>query len=119
MATKCPIQSLFDPRAANQRVTLQQPGGGVDVLGQAQASWQDVADVWAEVTPLRGREYFAAGTMQVPVDIRMRIRYRSDVVPTWRVVWRTQPHDIVSVIDVEARQEVCELMCVAGIRDGR
>ena len=115
----CPLTPVFDSRKATQRVTLQQPGGGVDVLGQAQASWQDVVTVWAEVTPLRGREYFAAGTMQVPVDVKMRIRYRDDVVPTWRIVWRTQPHDIVSVIDVEARKECLELMCIAGIRDGR
>lgn len=101
------------------RVTLQQRAAGVDAHGQESTTWEDVATVWAHVQPLRGREFFAAGQVQSQVDVRMRIRYRSDVVPTMRAVWRSQPHDIVGVIDVEAAKEALELMCATGARDGR
>lgn len=102
-----------------ERVTLQQRAAGVDSHGHPSTSWSDVAEVWAEVEPIRGREYFAAGQTQAPVDVRMRIRYRSDITPSMRAVWRSVPHDIVSVIDMGAQRVALELMCLSGGRDGR
>jgi SPP1 family predicted phage head-tail adaptor len=116
MACRKPI---LDASRMTERITLQERTGGVDVLGQAQESWSTVAEVWAQAQPLRGREYFSAGQMQAAVDVRFRIRFRDDVLPTWRVLWRSQPHDVVSVIDVEGARECSELMCLAGVRDGR
>lgn len=103
----------------NQRVTLQQRTAGVDALGQELTTWSDVATVWAEVQPLRGREYFAAGQMQATVDVRIRIRWRAGVVPSMRALWRGQPHEIVSVIEPDGAKSMLELMCVSGVRDGR
>lgn len=103
----------------NQRVTLQQRAAGVDALGQELTTWSDVATVWAEVQPLRGREYFAAGQLQSAVDVRVRIRWRAGVVPAMRVVWRGEPMEIVSVIEPDAAKVSLELMCVSGVRDGR
>ena len=103
----------------DQRVTLQARVAGVDARGQGTETWADLATVWAQVTPLRGREYFAAGQTQTPADVRMRLRYRADVTPAHRVVWRGVPHDIVSVADMMAGAEMLELLCVAGVKDGR
>lgn len=103
----------------SQRVTLQQRTAGVDALGQELTTWSDVATLWAEVQPLRGREYFAAGQLQSAVDVRVRIRWRAGVVPTMRVVWRGEPMEIVSVIEPDAAKVSLELMCVSGVRDGR
>lgn len=101
-----------------ERVTLRTRAQGVDALGQESQAWTDVATVWAQVLPVRGREYFAAAQMQSPTDVRMVIRWRSDVNPQMQAVWNGQPHDIVSVIDPGARRQVLELMCISGIRDG-
>lgn len=102
-----------------ERVTLQSRAAGVDSHGHPSTSWSDVATVWADVQPIRGREYFAAGQTQAPVDVRVRIRYRSGVTPAMRVLWRSVPHDIVSVIDMGAQRVALELMCMTGGRDGR
>jgi SPP1 family predicted phage head-tail adaptor len=111
---------MLEPGALDQRVRLQQRSSAVDVLGQSVETWTDVATVWAQAQPLRGREFFAAGAMQSEATVRFRIRWRSDVDATYRVVWRDVPHAIVAPpMDVDGRRDVLELMCAAGIRDGR
>ena len=103
----------------NQSITLQQPSTAVDALGQRVEGWVDIAAVWAEVTPLRGREFFAAGAMQSEAVVRFRIRWRADVQGTHRVLWRGVPHAIVAEpIDVKGGKHTLELMCAAGVRDG-
>lgn len=115
----------------NQRVTLQAKTVVRGAGGDEVPSWADVATVWAEVEPLRGREFFAAQGAQYACDVKVRMRYRPDVSPgkplvqyaaQWcelRIMWRGQPHDVTSVIDVKGRREALELLCVAGVRDGR
>jgi SPP1 family predicted phage head-tail adaptor len=103
----------------NQRVALQQRASGVDALGQESSTWQDVATVWAQVQPLRGREFFAAGQTQAETSMRVRIRWRAGITAAMRVVWKSQPLDIVAVIDVDGAGEQLELMCNAGTKDGR
>lgn len=103
----------------NQRITLQRPSAAKDALGQRVESWADVATVWAEAVPLRGREFFAAGAMQSEAVVRFRIRWRADVDGTLRVLWRGVPHAIVAEpMDVKGGKHTLELMCSAGIRDG-
>ena len=103
----------------NQRITLQSKAAGVDALGQDSTTWSDVATVWAQAQPIRGREYFAAGQTQSEVSVRFRIRYRSGIDSTMRVLWNSQAHDIESVIDVNGARVALELMCLAGVKDGR
>lgn len=102
-----------------ERITLQQRVAGVDALGQALANWADVATVWAQALPIRGREWFAAGQTQAEVSVRFVLRYRTGVDASMRVLWRNQAHDIVSVIDVGGMRADLELMCLAGVKDGR
>ncbi|MEY5101246.1 MAG: hypothetical protein RJA36_3965 [Pseudomonadota bacterium] len=102
-----------------ERITIQTRASGVDSLGQESATWSTHITCWASVEPLRGKEYFAAGQVQSSVDVRIRIRWREGIVPTMRVLWRGVAHDIVSVIEPRAGQEVLELMCSTAARDGR
>lgn len=103
-----------------ERVTLQQRAETLDSIGENTAGWVDLVTVWANAEPLSGREYFAAGQQQQVVDVRFRIRYRSDVTGLMRVVWRGEPHDILGPpINVGGRREYLELMAMKGSRDGR
>lgn len=101
----------------DQRVTLQQKSVTRAANGEEIITWQDVATVWASVEQMRGREFFAAAQMQDAVDVRVKIRYRAGVVREMRVLWRADPLDIVSVIEV-GRKHLLELMCVSGVRNG-
>lgn len=110
-------KSAIDPRALRHRVTLQQRTPGVDALGQAVEAWATVAEVWAAVEPLRGREFFAAAQTQAPTTVRITIRYLAGVAPFMRALWEGIPHDIEAVIDVEGAHQKLELMCTTALKD--
>lgn len=112
---------MIDAGRKNQRVTFQvlaDPAQQNEV-GEQTSAWADVVTLWAQVEPLRGREYFAAGQMQSVADVRIRVDYRSDLVETMRAVWRGVPHEIVAIINVDGAREQLEIMAVQGVRDGR
>lgn len=101
------------------RITLQSPPTARDALGQPSGTWVDEATVWADARPLSSRERFAAGQINSEVSVRIRIRWRDGVLPSWRVLWRDVPHAIVGEpIDVNGEQVALDLLCAAGIRDG-
>lgn len=102
----------------DQRITLQSRSVAADAAGQDTITWTDVATVWAQVQAVRGREFFAAAQVQQEQTLKVRIRYRADVLPTWRLVWQGRNHDITGVISV-GRKEMTEIMCLQGVKDGR
>lgn len=103
----------------DQRVKLQQKSVTRNDIGEEVVTWVDVATVWAAAWPLRGREFFAAQQTQYAADVRFRLRHRADVLPTWRIEWRGEPYDIVSVVDAGAKREMLEILAVSGVKDGR
>ncbi len=109
----------LDSGRLDQRIVLQQRVAGVDTLGQPSTTWQDVATVWAQAQPLRGREFWAAGQVQSEASVRFRMRWRTGVTTAMRVKWRDQPHDIVAVVDVDGGRHTLELLAAAGVGDGR
>jgi SPP1 family predicted phage head-tail adaptor len=103
----------------DQRITLQSKLVTRAANGEEVVTWDDVAQLWARVEPLRGREWFAAAQMQDAAEIRVTIRYRAGVTRDMRVLWNGEPLDIMSVIDVNADRTNLELMCISGVRNGR
>lgn len=102
----------------DQRVQLQTRSVTQDAVGQDVITWATQATVWAQVQALRGREFFAAAQVQQEQTLKVRIRYRAGIDATWRLLWRGVAHDITGVVPV-GRQEMLELMCLAGVKDGR
>lgn len=109
----------IDPGQLNQRVTLQQRAAGVDSNGQASGAWFDVATLWAQALPLRGREFFAAAQVQQEHSVKFTMRWRADVVPTARLVWQGQPYDITGVTQLGGRRVWIEVIALQGVKDGR
>lgn len=108
----------MDAGQLDQRVTLQSRSVATDANGQDTITWVDVATVWAQCQALRGREFFAAAQVQQEQTVKVRIRYRADVVQTMRLVWQGRAHDITGVVPV-GRKEMLEIMCLQGVKDGR
>lgn len=101
----------------DQRVTLQSKSVSRAANGEEVVTWADVATLWAQVQPLRGKEFFAGAQMQDVVDVRVRLRYLGGVTRDQRLLWNGAPLDIVSVITL-GRREALELMCISGVRNG-
>lgn len=107
----------IDPGQLTERVTLQSRSVVKDAYGQDTITWTDVATVWARVRALSAREFFVAAQVQQEQTLKVMIRQRTDVQPTWRLLWQGRAHDITGVIPTG--REWTELMCLQGVKDGR
>jgi len=95
------------------RVTLQSKGTTRDTYGGETITWVDLATVWADCSPLSGREYLAARVEVAETIIKIRIRWRADVSTTTRAVWDGRTYDIEAALDTGGRHEELVLMCKA------
>ena len=82
--------------AKNSRIKIQQRGTARDEAGQPVETWVDVAQVWAEIRDISGREFVAAGAEQAEVTTRIRIWRRDAVTAAMRVLHGTVVYDIKS-----------------------
>lgn len=107
----------------NDKVQPQRRAPGTNGVGQALDTWIDVGlPLWAKVEYLRGREWFAAAQEQATADARVTVRFTTAITADMRLVHRGQPLDIQGVpipIRDDSRRQFLEMMCVAGVKDGR
>ena len=102
----------------DQRVSIFTRSVVKDGLGQSTITWVPLATLWAKVIALNAREFFSAAQTQQELSIKVRIDYRADIDPTMRLEWRGQGYDITGVLPV-GRNDMLELICLQGVKDGR
>jgi SPP1 family predicted phage head-tail adaptor len=85
------------------RLILQQPTQTRDNFGEMTTTWTDVARVWGAVEPASGRRYFEALQANAEVSGVVRIRYRSDIDPTWRISHNSRTLEIVAIRNLQER----------------
>jgi SPP1 family predicted phage head-tail adaptor len=96
----------------SERCTLLRKSASRDALGGEVITWVEDREVWAQVTPVSGREYFASLQVVAESAVTFRMHYEdaSDVTDEWRITWRAQQYDILNVGDLEARRRTIELI---------
>jgi len=87
-----------------RRVRLERRVEETDDSGQSRERWLPLAEVWARVEPLGGREGFGQQQWVATGDVRFTIRWRADVTPLHRVVYDGQVFDVMTVAE-EGRRE--------------
>lgn len=93
-------------------ITIEQPIESTDPsYGAPIQTWATLAQVWAQVKPVRGSEYFAAQQMNARVDTVFKIRYRSDLTTKMRISYGGELYDIQSIIEL-GRNDGLELMAI-------
>jgi SPP1 family predicted phage head-tail adaptor len=103
---------VIDYGKLRHRVTLQSLGSTQDGFGQTVETWANVANVWADIQPGRGREFFAAQQTNAELTHEIVIRYRASVAPTWRVLYGTRIFDIQQVQNTGEADRRLLLMCI-------
>lgn len=100
------------------KVRLQENVIGQDPdTGEQVSSWQTIAQPWAKIAPMSGREFLAAAAEQSEVRGRITIRYRGNVDATMRVVHRGMYYNILAALtDAESGIEHITLMVSEGVR---
>lgn len=87
----------------DRRITFQSLTRTRNTYGDEVASWTDIATtptVWANVLELKGKEKFEASQITHHADLRIRIRYRSDITEKLRIVYNSKDYDIYSITEM-------------------
>lgn len=103
----------------NKRITIQRqsltknPANGEDVV-----TWQDVATVWAQFDPVRGREFFTAKQQYAESVAWFRIRHRPGLTQQMRISFQGKVYDIDSIVNTAGMNVGIEIFAKEGLTDG-
>lgn len=92
-------------------VAIQENQATQNEVGELEHNWVTIATGRASVEPISGREFFEAQQRQAEITHRVRMRYRTEPVPTMRILYDSRVLMIESVIDVGERRRELHLMC--------
>lgn len=93
------------------RVQVQAPQQTQDEFGEVAETWVTVAEVWAEVRAMSGRELFNAQQVQADVTHKVRMRYLDVLRPSYRLVHDGKILNVSSIVP-DTLNTMMEVMCV-------
>jgi len=96
--------------ALRHRVRLQRQQLADDLAGGDDASFVDVATLWAKVTTTGGREFWEAKKLNPELTHQVEVRYTADVAPGMRFRLGDRVLRIVAAQDPEERR--VRLLCL-------
>lgn len=76
----------MNPAELNKRISLQSKTLTSDTMGGWTETWETVATVWAKKTTHRSDEAVQAMAMTGKATHNFRVRYRTDVDSSWRIL---------------------------------
>lgn len=92
-------------------VQLKRPAAGLTALGHKPTQFDPVTSVWADVRVSSGLETVRANTELSAVRASVRIRRRTDVQATWRVVHGANVYEVLAVLQHEPSGAWTDLAC--------
>jgi SPP1 family predicted phage head-tail adaptor len=103
----------MDAGKLRHRVELQRVNVAADSHGDQVKTWSTLAEVWASIEQLSGREFVQASAAASDLTCRIRIRGRSDftLTPKDRVKFGLRTFDIRHVLDWGDRGVETQLLC--------
>lgn len=93
-----------------RRVTIQKPTE-TNTDGRVAKTWSDVNTVWAEFVDTRAKEFLNAKQVNAKLTHLLRIRWRDDVIPKWRLTHGSSTLNILGVVNPGQRREELLLEC--------
>lgn len=91
------------------RITLQKPIISTNPNGFEVVDWQDLKKVWAAVSNLRGREYYAAATVQAENTVKFIIRYIPDIDNSMRIIFKGKYYNITAIDNLKYQNKYVEI----------
>ena len=100
-------------RDRNKKISIKKPNGSAqDSYGEREEVFEDIStNIWASVSPLIGKEYFAAEQVQSQVTMKVETQYIKGISPEMIVFYEDRKLSIVSVIDPKEQHRELVLMC--------
>lgn len=91
------------------RITLQRKTATVSESGFETENWEDYKTLWAAVTNLHGREYFAAAAVQAEGTVKFTIRYLPGVDTAMRISFRGKSYNITAIDNIKYQNRYQEI----------
>lgn len=104
----------IEPGNFDKRVTFCKPGKCSDGYGKTTNGLKDVATLWAEFYPIRGRELYEVQKIQGTVTHKCKVRYNSmiaDIDSTWYLKYKGRRYAVESAIDDGMAHRCIEIQC--------
>jgi len=102
-----------NPGDMRTSITFQQPTLVKDAGGAQVPGWANVATnptVWARWINAHGQEAVQSDSRQSAQRATVTIRYRADVLPTWRILKAGEAWQMLSVDQVQGRNRWVEMV---------
>lgn len=87
------------------RVTLQKITVVRNPDGSFVEDWVDISTVWAAVSNLSGREFYAAAAVQAENTVEFTIRYFPEVDTSERILFRQKAYNITAIDNIEYKNK--------------
>ncbi len=97
---------MLEHQVSLQRLTLVPDG-----VGGGTEHWTQIGTPWCCILPAGGWERLTSMKLEAEITHSIYMRYRADIHPRDRIVFRTRTFDILSIIDLEEAKEFLELKC--------
>lgn len=92
------------------RITLQRSTEEKDILSGYKDDWIDVCNIWAQISPVSGKEYLSQ-VRETMVTHKIYCRYRAGITPRMRIKFKDRIFRIISVLNWDERNEGLTIMC--------
>jgi len=97
------------------RIQIVKANGTVDSFGgvpQDLTNWQVLHNAWAQIDTLNGRDMLTSDSFMSEVNLRVTIRYFSDVDASCRIWFNGKTFQITAVVNPDQRTKMLVLLCV-------
>jgi SPP1 family predicted phage head-tail adaptor len=95
----------------NKKITIEYQSKTLNDCGFEAITWTVLASVWSKITPLSGREFFAAQQAQSEASVKILTRYRSGIDTTMRFKFGNKYYYILSIQNVDEANKELVFLC--------
>jgi len=67
--------------------------------------------LWAEVIPVRGKEYLSMDKLVPEMQYKITTRYRPDINQAHLIKWQGRELNIKAIVDISGKEEHMEIAC--------
>ena len=94
----------------NKRITLQSPTNTADGMGGQTVTYATESVVWAAIWPISAAEIVKGTSPSMEITHRIRVRYRSGILASWRIKHGERYFNIVSIVNPNEKNEMLDLL---------
>lgn len=87
---------MLEAGKLRHRLTIYYPDREQDSdTGEMETTWTVLCTVWGSFEPYSTKDFIAAASIENQTSVRAIIRYRTDVTPGMRILFRSKYYEIV------------------------